>query len=225
MDLNIRAVGFDLDGTFLKTHVDYDRLRDADRTVAEAHGIPFDEIDFGDYVKRPRAPIRSWLEAHGRGDEFPAINREMDDLCTEIETEFVSEAEPFPGSLECIDQIKSMGYKVGLLTRGSREYARQALGRFGVFGKFDAVVGRDYSFYDNAKPSPIAMREFAHELGVEPEEILYVGDSLTDFYSARDAGACFVGVLSGSCTYDEWKAEDPHIKVFDYASEVVTLLQ
>lgn len=152
MYLDIKAVGFDLDGTFLETHVDYDRLREADRTVAEAHGIPFDEIDFGDSVKRQRTPIRLWLEAHGRGDEFPGINREMDDLCTEIETEFVDEARPFPGSLECIDELKSMGLKVGLLTRGSREYARQALGRFGVFEKFDAVVGRDHSFYDNAKP-------------------------------------------------------------------------
>ena len=38
----IKAVGFDLDGTFMKTHVDYSRLSVADKVVLESHGIPFD---------------------------------------------------------------------------------------------------------------------------------------------------------------------------------------
>lgn len=224
MPANFKAVGFDLDGTFLKTHVDYAKLNDVDRVVMERHGIPFSQVGFEAGVKRPRYPLRDWLVSHGRGEEYPSINREIDYACTMVEKEFVHEAAPFPGSAECLEIIRSKGLKVGILTRGSHEYAVSALGNCGLADSFDAIVGRDHSHYDNAKPSPVAMIEFAEELGVEPEEILYVGDNLTDYYSARDSGASFVGVLSGSCRREDWLAEDPGMKIVDNAGDVITLI-
>lgn len=224
MDTVFKAVGFDLDGTFLRTHVDYAKLNDVDKVIMEKHGIPFSLIGFDTQTKRPRYPLGNWLEANGRGDEYPLINKEIDDACTEVETEYVHEAQPFPGSEECIDIIRSKGLKVGILTRGSHEYALRALGNCGMADRFDTIVGRDYSHYDNAKPSPIAMRDFARELDVRPEEILYLGDNLTDYYSARDAGATFVGVLSGSCTREDWLREDPDMVIVQYAGDVVDLI-
>ena len=218
-----RAVGFDMDGTFLRTHVDYDKLNNVDRTVLERHGIPFGDIDFGSRTKRLRTPIRMWMEANGRGHEWDAVNREMDDLATECECEFVDEAVPFPGNVEALAEIRSMGLRTGILTRGSLEYARRALGP--LFDDFDTVMGRDHTFYDDAKPSPRAMTDFASLLGVRPDEILYVGDNLTDWYSARDAGADFVGVLTGTCTADDWVREDPRIAIADSAAGVVDILR
>lgn len=222
MDGRFKAVGFDMDGTFLRTHVNYDRLNNVDRVVLERHDVPFDEIDFEGRAKRLRTPIRNWLEANGRGSEWESINAEIDALTTECECEFVDEAEPFPGSVECIDRIRDRGLKVGILTRGSLEYARRALGP--LFDGFDVVMGRDYSFYDDAKPSPIAMRQFASELGVRPEEILYAGDNITDWQSAVGAGAVFVGVLTGTCTEEDWLAADPDMIVVDRAGDVAELL-
>lgn len=219
----IRAVGFDLDGTFMRTRVDYAKLNAADRRICVAHGIPFDEIDFGSSPKRPRRPIEEWLASHGRGSEAAQLFAEMDREFTRCECEFVREAVPFPGSVESLRAIRARGLKVGLLTRGSREYALRALGP--LSGEFDVVMGRDHSHYDNAKPSPVAMREFAEELGVEPSEILYVGDNVTDWYSARDAGARFAGVLTGSGSREVWNSEDPSIPVLEHAGDVVSLLR
>lgn len=217
----IKAVGFDLDGTFMRTRVDYAKLNNGDRLVLERHGIPFDDIDFGPSLKRPRHPIKEWLEAHGRGDEFPAIEREIDIVFTECECEFVDEAEPFPGSAECLKVLKERGYKVGLLTRGSLEYATKALGP--LFKEFDCVMGRDHTCYDDAKPSPKAMIDFAEELGVRPDEILYVGDNITDWQSAAGAGASFAGVLTGSGSRELW-AGCGDIPVLEHAGDVVDLL-
>ena len=69
-----------------------------------------------------------------------------------------------------------------------------------------------------------AMEEFAAELGVRPEEILYVGDNSTDWMSAHGAGASFVGVRTGSGSDEMWASVDPDIPVIDYAGDVVTLL-
>ena len=85
-------------------------------------------------------------------------------------------------------------------------------------------MGRDHSSYDNAKPSPVAMREFAEELGVEPGEIIYVGDNITDWQSANGAGAFFVGVRTGSGSDELWNDCDPDIPVIDHAGDVVGLL-
>lgn len=218
-----KAVGFDMDGTFMSTRVDYEKLNSTDLRVLDARGIPASEIDFGDSPKRLRAPIMEWLVAHGREGEFDSLNKEIDARLTECECEFVDEAAPHPGSEECIDLIKSMGLKVGILTRGSLMYAQRALGD--MYPRFDAVMGRDHSFYDNCKPSPVAMTEFAELLGVEPEEILYVGDNTTDWMSARDAGASFVGVRTGSGSDELWNACDPDIPVIDYAGDVVDILR
>lgn len=222
MDGRFRAVGFDMDGTFLRTRVDYIKLNNADREVAERHGIAFDEIDFGTSFKRPRGPIGAWLEAHGRGDEWPAVYREIDDTATVYECEFVDEAVPFPGAVECLAEIRSRGLKAGILTRGSLEYARRALGP--LFGEFDFVMGRDYSNYDDAKPSPVAMRQFAAELGVDTSELLYVGDNITDWESAAGAGSPFVGVLTGTATRDDWLAADPSMAVVDSVADIPGLL-
>jgi len=217
-----KAVGFDMDGTFLKTRVDYARLNNVDREVLERHGIPFDDVDFGGREKRLRAPIRDWLFAHGRSEEWPEIYDEIEKGTLECECEFVSEATPFPGSVECLPVLRSKGLKVGILTRGGLEYARRALGP--LFGEFDFVMGRDYSFYDDAKPSPIAMRQFAEGLGVRPEDILYVGDNLTVWMSAKDAGASFAGVLTGTCTREDWYKADPEMTVIERAGDVVDLV-
>ena len=218
----IKAVGFDLDGTFMRTRVDYAKLNAADRDVCLSHGIPFDEIDFGDSPKRPRAPIRRWLEDNGRVDEFRQVSEDIDRAFTKCECEFVSEAVPYPGSAECLEAIRDAGFRVGILTRGSLEYARRALGP--LFDGFDVVMGRDHSSYDNAKPSPVAMREFAEELGVEPGEIIYVGDNVTDWQSANGAGAFFIGVRTGSGSDELWNDCDPDIPVIDHAGDVVGLL-
>jgi len=219
----IKAVGFDLDGTFLNTHVDYGRINRADMMVCKDHGIPFDDLVFTT-EKRLRQPIRDWLIANGRSDEIPAVEKEIDEELTSTELEYLDDARPFPGSLECVDVLRSKGFKVGLLTRGSYEYGDRALRMFGVRDGFDAVVGRDYADYDHAKPSPKAMLYFANELGVKASEILYIGDNRTDYHSARDAGSVFVGTCSGSMSREGWLEENPDMLTVEYAGDIVRFL-
>ena len=221
----IKAVGFDLDGTLFETHVDYSSLYDCDKVVLKKHGIPFLDV-FGDNpeIKRIREPIRLWLVQHSREDEFAQICKEIDELSLFYEEQFVTDAKEYPRSIECMRELKSKGVKIGLLTRGGHHYAETVLKQFGVYELMDAVVGRDYTCYDEAKPSPIAMMHFAKELGVKPDEILYLGDNLTDYRSAVGAGATFIGVLSGAASLESWNRVSPGMRVIDYAGDVVDII-
>ena len=226
MQLGIKAVGFDLDGTLIKTHVDYDAIRVADLEVFRANGIPYKEIyDSEDHTVRLRKPLRLWLEAHGEADRFQGISDEIDALYTSIEMQYIDEATPFPGSMECIDAIHASGLKVGVLTRGSLRYARAVLEQCGMLDCMDAIMGRDSTDYDDAKPSPVAMRSLASMMGVEPEEVLYIGDNPADFHCARDAGSMFIGVLSGTANADTWERESPGMMTLDYAGSIVDILE
>ena len=223
MFTNIKAVGFDLDGTFLKTHVDYGKLNAVDIDVCGEYDIPFDELIFTT-EKRLRQPIFDWLTANGRAGECRTISDEIDRRLNAIEMEFVDEAKPFPGSLECVRALRSKGYMVGLLTRGSEMYGNTALTKVGIRDEFDVVMGRDYSNYDDAKPSPKAMLSFAEQLNVEPSELLYIGDNRTDYHSARDSSTHFVGVLSGSMDRESWLEEDPDMLIIQYAGDILAYL-
>ena len=225
MTKKIKAVGFDLDGTIFETHVDYSSLYDCDKTVLKKRNIPFLDV-FGENpeVKRLREPIKQWLIQHGREDEFESICKDIDELSLFYEEQFVSDAKEYPRTVECIKELKKKGLKVGLLTRGGHHYAETVLKQFGIYELMDAVVGRDYTCYDEAKPSPIAMKHFAKELGVEPDEILYLGDNLMDYRSAVGAGAMFIGVLSGAASLESWKRVDPGIRTIDYAGDVMDII-
>ena len=221
----IKAVGFDLDGTFLSTRVDYPKLRTEDLRVMERHGIPCREI-FGDSPgPRLRRTLYEWMKQNGRGDEFRSLNEEIDRALTEIETEFVDSAVPFPGSAEAPGILHSMGLKTGLLTRGSRRYAVRALTVTGTADGFDVVMGRDHTCFDDAKPSPRAIADFSALLGVRPDELLYIGDNITDYRAAHDAGAAFAGVLTGNGSEELWRNTDESIIILKNAGDCVKLFR
>ncbi|MGI5964534.1 MAG: HAD family hydrolase [Candidatus Methanomethylophilaceae archaeon] len=199
----IKAVGFDMDGTFMNTHVDYPKLSRVIPEVMEEEGIPMNDLRETDSEKMG-IPF-GWVYDAGRWDEIDIILGKIGDRRTEIEKEYYKDSSPFPLAVETMLALKHKGYKVGILTRGGREYAEAVLGLWNVYDSFDAVVCRDDFPFEDEKPSPMAMKHLADGMGVKPEEILYVGDNLTDWYTAKNSGAEFVGVLSGSCSYGDWK--------------------
>ena len=55
-----------------------------------------------------------------------------------------------------------------------------------------------------AKPSPEGLLWAMDHLGVEAEEVLYVGDSIVDAKTAEAAGVEFAAVLTGTTTREEF---------------------
>lgn len=205
LDPRIKAVGFDMDGTFMHTHVDYAKLaRVVDDELASL-GVPPECIDFNDGSKLEMESGIRWLIEHGRGHLAAGIRQRVGDRATAVEMEHADEAEPFPGSVETLRELQARGYPVGILTRGGRHYAETVLGGAGVLREFDALVARDDFPEDEAKPSPKALQHLGERLGVRPQDILYLGDSKVDWLTAQAVGAPFIGVLSGGYTAADWQ--------------------
>lgn len=204
LDPKIKAVGFDMDGTFMHTKVDYVKLARVVYDEFESLGVP-DEILQTDNYKLTMDGGIKWLVEHGKSEYVPGINERIGNRATEIEMEHADIAVPFPGAVEVLDLLKEKGYKVGILTRGGREYATTVLGNAGVLKKFNALVARDDYPEEEAKPNPLAMDHLAAALGVKSGEILYLGDGIVDFMTADASGAQFIGVETGPNTAEMWR--------------------
>ena len=221
--MKYRGVGFDLDGTLAMTHVDYGELANVNQYVLGPLGFPVKEMWEGfEWVSRE--PLYKYLQANGRMSEKEELDEYMDRRCLEIELQGGLDAVICSGIKDSLAELKSMGIKLGVVTRGGHEYAVNVLRDNGMLEYFDVIQGRDDFPYTDIKPSPKAMYHLADDMGIDPKELLYVGDSSTDYMSARDAGVDYAGVLTGKGTTEGWKSLGGDIKIISSAAAVIDLV-
>ncbi len=224
LDSKYKAVCFDMDGTLIDTHVDYVKMADLAFGEMIKLGVPESAIDRSEEFKFNLDSGIRYLKEHYDENVLHEADVNICKVIRDIEMERVDEARPFEGTLPLLDYIHSSGLITGVLTRGCREYAETALKRCNVFDKLDGLVARDDYPEWEAKPSPVAMEHMAEKLGVKANEILYFGDHLMDYLCARDSGADFVAVLSGSFTEKEWNDAGAEI-IFDSVTEFYNSLK
>ena len=102
----------------------------------------------------------------------------------------------FPGVREGLILLREQGIKTAIFSQKERELIVAPLVREGMVDLFDMIVSIDD--VEKTKPDPEGMRLICKGLGLEPADILYTGDALTDQTCARAAGVDFAPVLCGA---------------------------
>ncbi|WP_114966263.1 HAD family hydrolase [Alkalilacustris brevis] len=87
------------------------------------------------------------------------------------------------------------GLRLGLVTNDAEASARAHLAAAGIAAGFDFVAGFDSGH--GAKPQPGMLLAFARSVGVDPAQVVMVGDSPHDMIAGRAAGMTTIGVLTG----------------------------
>ncbi len=225
LDPKYKAVGFDMDGTFMNSDVDYAALANLVFDEMVSIGVPEAAIDREEGSKFNIDSGVRWLEEHGRGNDVYQVSENISKRAREIEMCNADRARPYPGALEVLKMLKTCGYRTGILTRGCREYSMRLLGNCGALECLDGLVARDDHPECDAKPSPKAIQNLASEMGVAPEEILFVGDHQYDYLTAAGAGAGFIGVLTGTYTREKWRELNPDILVINSIYDLKKMLE
>jgi len=96
------------------------------------------------------------------------------------------ESKPFPHVLEGLDAMKAAGFRLGCITNKVERYTKPLLKGIGLAHYFDIVLAGDT--LTEKKPSPLPLLHSAKFFGVPIEQLLLVGDSLSDVMAARAAG-------------------------------------
>lgn len=184
------AIIFDLDGTLLDTLGD---LRDAANDALRRRGLPLrttEEIRrfVGNGV---RNLMRRCLPAGSPDEEIDAA---LADFKAYYAAHLYDTTAPYDGIPELLTVLRKRGIKVGVLSN-KLDSATQQLIRHYFYGKVDVAFGEHSGV--PRKPDPTSCRMVMEQLGVRPEEVLYVGDSGVDMRTARNAGLTAVGVTWG----------------------------
>lgn len=192
----ISAVVFDLDDTLVLSKVDYGKFK---RLVIERivqDGEPKEKYSPQELIVDIIARYETSLRARGLTEsEVKARTAELDRIMDAVELEKVSETIEIAGASEVLSMLKARGVKVGILTRGCEKYARAVLERTGMDRFVDEIECRNSK--TKPKPDPESYLKLAKALGVRPEETIFVGDHPMDAKCAVNAGAPFVGVMTG----------------------------
>ena len=111
-----------MDGTIMCTAIDYGGLNDCVVDTLVQYGVPRDILQ-GVHYKIALDNGYRWFDEHGMEAEKEEAKEVIGDKCTFFEMQHSSTARPFPGAENLLRRLHEMGYRTGILTRGSRRYA------------------------------------------------------------------------------------------------------
>lgn len=121
----------------------------------------------------------------------------------------VANTELYPGVKAVLQNLREKGYKTAIVTTKFHYRIEQILSKFDATELIDMIVGAEDVKIE--KPNPEGLLWAIEHLGLEKDEVLYVGDSLVDAKTAENAQVDFAAVLTGTTTRREFER---HANVF-----------
>ena len=105
--------------------------------------------------------------------------------------------EPIGNVRGALQRMVDCGLLLALATTDTRRPTELALEHMGITSLFATIICGDDGI--PLKPAPDMALEIARRVGVQPNEAVMVGDSVSDLVMARNAGLlCSVAVTSGA---------------------------
>ena len=173
------GVVFDLDGTLVLSHHDFGRMRAEVIALAEHYGVAPGHLSVQEPIHRIIEAAREELRTTGAPDgSVYRFEAEYHKRIDAIELEALPRTVARAGAAELLEALSHRGFRLGLLTRSSESFAREALRRTGLAPYFAYLRSR--STPGPAKPSPESLLVLLHEMGVPIARALFVGDHLSD---------------------------------------------
>ena len=192
----LRGIIFDMDGTLVDSGLDFDAIR-RDIGLPEKH------------------PILEGVQAIPEG---PARDRAME-ILHQHEHPGALRAPPFPGVPRVLDRLEQLAGRRGVRTRNSRTAANMTIQRLGW--TFDTVLTREDA---PAKPDPTGVIAICQQWGLDPGDVLFVGDYLFDLQAGHNAGTR--AVLFAPGPVPSWSDQaDWLVSGFDELDELIDRLR
>jgi phosphoglycolate phosphatase len=188
------TVAFDLDGTLVDTAPD---LIGVLNVMLAEHGLPPVPLEASRHLVGGGA---RYLLEHGfreAGASFDASKAPLmvDHFVSLYLDRIAQESRPFPGVEAVLDEFKARGAKLVVCTNKRTGLSLALLGALKLIDRFDVIAGPDS--VSVRKPDAAHLNEAIRMAGGDPARALMVGDSDTDFNTARNAGVPIVLVSFG----------------------------
>jgi phosphoglycolate phosphatase len=101
----------------------------------------------------------------------------------------------YPGARQSLDELKSVGFKLGCITNKPYGYALPLLKKAGLAHLFDIILGGDS--LKEKKPNPLPIFNAIQQTKSTRERTVMIGDSITDLRAAKNAEVYSICVSYG----------------------------
>ena len=187
----VRAVLFDLDGTFADTAPDLCR---ALNRMRDSRGLPPVPLESARPVTSMGA--RGMLNVGFELTPADAAYAEMrEEFLRLYEEELCCDSVLFSGMEDVVRGITSRGLRWGIVTNKAERYARPLVATLAPDLECACIVGGDTT--PHLKPHPASLLAACQLLEIAPAEAIYVGDDERDVLAGRAAGMATVAVRYG----------------------------
>ena len=193
MNFEFHAAIFDLDGTLLDTIEDLSAAMN--RTLTH-YGFP-------------TLPIEHHTRAVGNGMKkfsqrcIPEEKRDDDAFLTEFTARMKKDyqdnsmvhTKPFDGIFPLLDKMQEKGILLSVLTNKVDSFAKEMMAHYFKDYDFKLIVGEREGI--PKKPNPRMANFILGNLGVTPCKAVFIGDSIYDIQTGRNAGMFTIGAAWG----------------------------
>ncbi|MFP4162937.1 MAG: HAD family hydrolase [Chitinispirillaceae bacterium] len=193
--MKYKAVMFDLDGTLLDT---IDDLAESMNSVLAKLGYPQHSVDkYRHFVGDGMVKLAQRV--------LPDADEDVVSTCLEAMREEYGrrwdlKTLPYPGIVQMLDELKERGLILTVFSNKPDGFTKMVVSHYFGDERFRVVMGAKHF---PTKPDPSGALHISEQVGVTPEEFLYVGDTDTDMRTAVAAGMFPVGVAWGFRTEQE----------------------
>lgn len=183
MSNNYKAALFDLDGVLIDSETLYTKFWE---NVGKVHHLPSPTFAY-DIKGTTLDDILSTYFPE------PDVRSDVDRLLHEFENEIVYPI--FPGALEFVDGLRTMGIKTVVVTSSDQKKMDFLFGQHPGFpSHFDAIVTS--ADVTHSKPDPEPYLTGASKVDVAPNECVVFEDSFQGLQSGNSAGCKVVGIAT-----------------------------
>jgi len=193
-----KAIIFDLDGTLLDSMAD---IADSMNMVLEKAGFPPHPVAAYRYFIGDGMDVlvkRALPEDRRRPENLKICLAAMQKVYSR---NWAAKTRPYPGIASLLNRCEAIGLKMGILSNKPDDATQATVDHFLLPEIFAAVHGARPNI--PKKPDPLGAELMAGQMGVEPEECIFMGDMPVDMQTAQAAGMYPVGALWGLRTSHE----------------------
>lgn len=179
----LKAVVFDLDGVIVDS---FERQCTVFNELREKYGfkpMKKDAVKGGWWGNSLEVNAKLFF----KGVELEKLRKEYNDMVIK----HMDKGKLMKDAKEVLDGIREKKLKTGLVTNTTTKRAEAELRFHKVRELFDVVVTADD--VERPKPYPDPILKACELLGVQADEIMYVGDTTNDYKAGKSAGAFVIG--------------------------------
>ena len=180
------SIVFDLDGT----------LADTSKDMLKAANLCFEEMGYSDVLSEEmhrgtalhggRAMLTKGLTLLKEPDLVNVVSQYYPKFLSYYRENLYEKTAFYDGAITCIEKMAGKGWNVGICTNKPEDLAKSLLNKMSAQNYFKALVGADT--LSVRKPNPEPFFETVKQLNGTLSLSCMIGDSVTDYKTAKAAG-------------------------------------